>query len=314
MLTLLFSNAMALTCAIDDVPCNAANEVRDRVNALRPNSIGDTKSGKRSTQFVEARINELLPVADASGCTATGLSVFRIDSAAISGAWVDIDFSGIPVPGHSGTSTGTRTGKEYAGTFTGDQSGDFGDFGRFHLPSGKTVGLRTGGVMAGGIARISGKASVAWAIHGTCPDPSDVAALFTPYMPQIQQHVLFPECLSFVPTLQGDAASGNECGCTDTVCAVDSFCCDSAWDGICVGEAFDLCGDEPEPEPEPDLDPADCSFDVLAAHPTQDPGTTPGDCACIDAVCDIDPFCCNTSWDDVCGDIATETCDGGAVD
>ena len=29
--------------------------------------------------------------------------------------------------------------------------------------------------------------------------------------------------------------------CEATVCALDSFCCDVAWDGICVGEALDLC-------------------------------------------------------------------------
>jgi hypothetical protein len=31
--------------------------------------------------------------------------------------------------------------------------------------------------------------------------------------------------------------------CQDTVCAVDSFCCAVAWDGICAGEAVALCGD-----------------------------------------------------------------------
>ncbi len=29
--------------------------------------------------------------------------------------------------------------------------------------------------------------------------------------------------------------------CCDTVCAVDSYCCDSLWDSICVHEALDLC-------------------------------------------------------------------------
>ncbi|MEE8130615.1 MAG: hypothetical protein V3T48_10015, partial [Vicinamibacterales bacterium] len=31
--------------------------------------------------------------------------------------------------------------------------------------------------------------------------------------------------------------------CQDTVCAVDPFCCATAWDSICTGEAADLCGD-----------------------------------------------------------------------
>ena len=29
--------------------------------------------------------------------------------------------------------------------------------------------------------------------------------------------------------------------CQNTVCANDSFCCDTAWDSICVEEALDLC-------------------------------------------------------------------------
>ncbi len=31
--------------------------------------------------------------------------------------------------------------------------------------------------------------------------------------------------------------------CEAAVCAVDPFCCDTAWDGICAEEAQDLCGD-----------------------------------------------------------------------
>ena len=29
--------------------------------------------------------------------------------------------------------------------------------------------------------------------------------------------------------------------CEAVVCAADPFCCDVAWDGICVGEALELC-------------------------------------------------------------------------
>ena len=30
--------------------------------------------------------------------------------------------------------------------------------------------------------------------------------------------------------------------CCETVCAIDPFCCETSWDGICAGEAEDLCG------------------------------------------------------------------------
>lgn len=38
------------------------------------------------------------------------------------------------------------------------------------------------------------------------------------------------------------------CGsCEALVCAVDSYCCNFGWDGICVGEAEDLCGVDCDP-------------------------------------------------------------------
>ena len=33
-----------------------------------------------------------------------------------------------------------------------------------------------------------------------------------------------------------------DASCCTTVCAVDSFCCDSAWDSTCVDLALTLCG------------------------------------------------------------------------
>jgi hypothetical protein len=29
--------------------------------------------------------------------------------------------------------------------------------------------------------------------------------------------------------------------CEATVCALDSFCCDTAWDGLCANEAVEFC-------------------------------------------------------------------------
>ena len=33
----------------------------------------------------------------------------------------------------------------------------------------------------------------------------------------------------------------NDASCCLAVCAIDSFCCDTSWDGICAGEAADIC-------------------------------------------------------------------------
>ncbi len=53
--------------------------------------------------------------------------------------------------------------------------------------------------------------------------------------------------------------------CIQTVCAEDSFCCSTSWDGTCVNEAT-ACGTN----------------------------------SCLQSVCSGDPFCCSTSWDGTC--------------
>ncbi len=85
----------------------------------------------------------------------------------------------------------------------------------------------------------------------------------------------------------------NEC-CT-LVCAEDPFCCATEWDTLCVSRAVELCGD-----------PA-CNS---AAGPCNMPNGTPGcdDPACCNLVCDQDPFCCDTEWDQICADAAAEAC------
>ena len=95
-------------------------------------------------------------------------------------------------------------------------------------------------------------------------------------------------------------------GCDDAdvegcVCAVDPYCCNTAWDGICVEEAIQICGA--------------C-------------GPTPGEGACCEVngtpgcedpqvegcVCALDAFCCEVDWDVLCVDQASKDCEacGGA--
>jgi hypothetical protein len=65
------------------------------------------------------------------------------------------------------------------------------------------------------------------------------------------------------------------------------------WDGICVGEAEDLCGKL-------------CGGGPGACPPNNNdccaPAGSPG-CnqpACCESVCALDPFCCDTLWDSIC--------------
>ncbi|MCH2161914.1 MAG: hypothetical protein MK085_08590 [Phycisphaerales bacterium] len=85
-------------------------------------------------------------------------------------------------------------------------------------------------------------------------------------------------------------------GCTDPgieacVCTADAYCCEVAWDQVCVLRAQLLCGE-------------DCG-DVEACGQTgncHQPHASPGcqDRACCELVCTVDPWCCLAGWDDAC--------------
>jgi hypothetical protein len=91
-------------------------------------------------------------------------------------------------------------------------------------------------------------------------------------------------------------------GITACVCGQDPYCCDIAWDQLCVDAIGTYgCGVCPGP-----YEPDDCC--------------TPGEVAgCPDpeiseCVCAQDPFCCEEHWDELCVDEATTYCGGCDVD
>ena len=96
----------------------------------------------------------------------------------------------------------------------------------------------------------------------------------------------------------GETLGCDDAACTDAVCAVDPFCCDTQWDGICADEALDMC------EVCAGAGAAPC----CAAHG----GVGCEDIDCTNAVCSIDPFCCDTAWDTACAETAMTACPGCA--
>ena len=86
--------------------------------------------------------------------------------------------------------------------------------------------------------------------------------------------------------------------CCNQVCAVDSFCCESQWDFLCVQLATDGCG----------LVSESCG---QGAGPCLIPhqGGGCGDEACCMAVCEVDATCCDQQWDQKCVSLAQEFCD-----
>jgi hypothetical protein len=87
--------------------------------------------------------------------------------------------------------------------------------------------------------------------------------------------------------------------CCNQICAIDPFCCDTAWDGICVGEAASQCGVPPcdvicPPGANQEIAPQ-CPVD--GNDGTLDPN---GGCNSIPAV--FDSIACGQT---VCGEIST---------
>lgn len=83
-------------------------------------------------------------------------------------------------------------------------------------------------------------------------------------------------------------------GCDDPtiescVCAFDPYCCDTQWDGVCVGRVGnDLCAPACEPD---DADGPCCQAN----------GTSGCEINAVEScVCAADPFCCSDTWDAMC--------------
>ncbi|MBL9118856.1 MAG: hypothetical protein JNL80_02940 [Phycisphaerae bacterium] len=107
-----------------------------------------------------------------------------------------------------------------------------------------------------------------------------------------------------------DCCTTGMAGCTDgaierCVCAADPYCCETAWDVACVALATSTCKAGCSGVPTCGAgDAGDCS--VARALPFCD------DAACCLAVCQIDPFCCESAWDELCVDEAATICFGAS--
>jgi hypothetical protein len=120
----------------------------------------------------------------------------------------------------------------------------------------------------------------------------------------------FPECVAGCTCADGGGTSGSNCcepngglGCNDRtcealVCAIDSFCCNVAWDSICADEAatFPECV-------------AGCNSGDGGGGPASNCCSANGGLGCDNdtceaLVCGIDSFCCNVAWDSICADEA----------
>jgi len=86
----------------------------------------------------------------------------------------------------------------------------------------------------------------------------------------------------------------NDASCCAIVCAADPFCCATRWDGVCAEAAAANCPGCGNPN----------AGSCYSARTT----TFCEDGACCEAVCSVDPFCCESRWDQLCAERATADC------
>lgn len=107
-------------------------------------------------------------------------------------------------------------------------------------------------------------------------------------------------CASCGGEAAGDCFTPNQtpgcrdAACCEVVCGIDSFCCDQFWDFTCTERATELCG----------FCGAPGAGDCLIANGSP----ACNDLGCCAQVCQNDSFCCQTTWDQVCANEATEIC------
>ncbi len=103
-------------------------------------------------------------------------------------------------------------------------------------------------------------------------------------------------------TNQGSCCeTSDEGGCGDAVieqcvCATDPQCCYGGYDELCIAEAAGECGLSCSTQP-PE---SDC------CQPSELPGCS--DPSVSECVCEFDPYCCGTSFDETCTNVAVAYC------
>ena len=97
------------------------------------------------------------------------------------------------------------------------------------------------------------------------------------------------------------SAGCDNADCCQAVCSADPFCCLTEWDAKCVESVPEVCG----------LFAAciGARGNCFAEHATAGCEIQ----TCCEAVCEIDPFCCNLEgdspiWDDICVGLAEANC------
>jgi len=87
--------------------------------------------------------------------------------------------------------------------------------------------------------------------------------------------------------------------CTKALCAIDPYCCTTEWDQACVEGVALYCGDTCGTSGN-----EGCSHNECTSGNKLSPSCSP----CTQKICDLDPYCCQTTWDQSCIDQVATKC------
>ena len=95
----------------------------------------------------------------------------------------------------------------------------------------------------------------------------------------------------------GSELDGSCDSCAGQICAQDDYCCNTAWDSICVNEVGSICGQS-------------CGGGSSRAHSICATGVKlSSSCdACAGDICSYDSYCCHTKWDAQCVSEVSSIC------
>jgi hypothetical protein len=122
------------------------------------------------------------------------------------------------------------------------------------------------------------------------------------------------------PCVQGSKLKASCDPCVAAICAANPNCCDNKWDSACVNAVATKCAPKtcsPGNWQQSCVDKVATVCDAVCGAPK------PSTCAhsvcttgaklavscnlCVAQICAVDPYCCSTSWDNICvGEVATE--------
>ena len=100
-----------------------------------------------------------------------------------------------------------------------------------------------------------------------------------------------------------------------TICAVDPYCCTTAWDWICVDEVQSIADNLVCSASAPRCDHTLCTSGAPLAAGCDSP---PLASSCVASICAVDSYCCDVAWDPICesevASVCGKTCDDHGCD